>query len=169
MLGGQPEVTIKRSFRNSHITQRVRIAPDSKIITVYTDVDWHEQETLLKAAFPLDVHADHARFETQYGHIQRATHENTSWDNARFEVCAHRWVHVGEPGFGAAVINDSTYGHDVSRHPGSNGSSFTTVRLSLLRGPRVPRSRDGPGQRIPSRTVWWWAPRWRTPWPPVTP
>ncbi|MHA7305552.1 alpha-mannosidase [Arthrobacter sp. TMN-49] len=138
MLGDQPEITIKRSFRKSHIAQRVRISPDSKVITVFTDVDWHEQETLLKAAFPLDVHADHARFETQYGHIQRATHENTSWDNARFEVCAHRWVHVGEPGFGAAVINDSTYGHDVSRHPGANGSSFTTVRLSLLRGPRFP-------------------------------
>jgi len=138
MGSGQAEITIKRTFRKSHITQRVRISPDSKVITVYNDVHWHEQETLLKAAFPLDVHADHARFETQYGHIQRATHENTSWDNARFEVCAHRWVHVGEPGFGAAVINDSTYGHDVSRHPGSNGSSYTTVRLSLLRGPRFP-------------------------------
>lgn len=135
---GLAEITIKRSFRKSHITQRVRITPDSKVITVHNDVDWREQETLLKAAFPLDVHADHALFETQYGHIQRATHENTSWDNARFEVCAHRWVHVGEPSFGAAVINDSTYGHDVSRHPGSNGSSFTTVRLSLLRGPRFP-------------------------------
>ncbi|MHA7176522.1 alpha-mannosidase [Arthrobacter sp. Sr24] len=135
---GHAQITIKRSFRKSHITQRVRIAPDSKVITVHNEVDWHEQETLLKAAFPLDVHADHARFETQYGHIQRATHENTSWDNARFEVCAHRWVHVGEPGFGAAVINDSTYGHDVSRHPGSNDASFTTVRLSLLRGPRFP-------------------------------
>ena len=143
---GQAEITIKRSFRASRITQRVRIAPDSKTITVHNDVDWHEQETLLKAAFPLDVHADHARFETQYGHIQRATHENTSWDNARFEVCAHRWVHVGEPGFGAAVVNDSTYGHDVSRHPGSNGSSFTTVRLSLLRGPRFPDPETDQGQ-----------------------
>ncbi|AIY02484.1 putative alpha mannosidase [Arthrobacter sp. PAMC 25486] len=138
IFDGAAHVSIERSFRKSHITQRVRIAPDSKVITVLNEVDWHEQETLLKAAFPLDVHADHARFETQYGHIQRATHENTSWDNARFEVCAHRWVHVGEPGFGAAVINDSTYGHDVSRHPGTNGSSFTTVRLSLLRGPRFP-------------------------------
>ncbi|GAA4655657.1 alpha-mannosidase [Arthrobacter cryoconiti] len=146
MLGTQPEITIRRSFRKSHITQRVRIAAGSKTITVYTDVDWHEQETLLKAAFPLDVHADHARFETQYGHITRATHENTSWDNARFEVCAHRWVHVGEPGFGAAVINDSTYGHDVSRHPGSNGSSFTTVRLSLLRGPRFPDPQTDQGR-----------------------
>lgn len=143
---GLAEITIKRSFRKSHITQRVRISADSKVITVHNDVDWREQETLLKAAFPLDVHADHARFETQYGHIQRATHENTSWDNARFEVCAHRWVHVSEPGFGAAVINDSTYGHDVSRHPGTNGSSFTTVRLSLLRGPRFPDPETDQGQ-----------------------
>ncbi|WP_207344885.1 glycoside hydrolase family 38 C-terminal domain-containing protein [Arthrobacter sp. E3] len=146
ILDGVAQIAIKRSFRSSHITQRVRIAADSKTITVHNSVNWHEQETLLKAAFPLDVHADHARFETQYGHIQRATHENTSWDNARFEVCAHRWVHVGEPGFGAAVVNDSTYGHDVSRHPGANGSSFTTVRLSLLRGPRFPDPETDQGQ-----------------------
>lgn len=138
LADGAAEVAITRSFRESRITQRVRIAPDSKTITVENEVDWHERETLLKAAFPLDIHADHARFETQYGHIQRATHENTSWDNARFEVCAHRWVHVGEPGFGAAVVNDSTYGHDVSRHLGATGSSYSTVRLSLLRGPRFP-------------------------------
>ncbi len=135
---GAAVVTIKRSFGHSQITQSVHIAPGSAQLTVHNDIDWHERETLLKAAFPLDVHADSARFETQYGHIQRPTHENTSWDNARFEVCAHRWVHVGEPGFGAAVINDSSYGHDVSRHAGTNGSSFTTVRLSLLRGPRFP-------------------------------
>ncbi|MEO8220041.1 MAG: glycoside hydrolase family 38 C-terminal domain-containing protein [Specibacter sp.] len=135
---GTVVVSIQRSFRNSVVRQQVRIAPDSKQVTVNNDIDWHEQETLLKAAFPIDVHADSARYETQYGHIQRPTHENTSWDSARFEVCAHRWVHVSEPGFGAAVINDSTYGHDVSRHLGDDGSSFTTVRLSLLRGPKFP-------------------------------
>ena len=32
----------------------------------------------------------------------RPTHTNTSWDAARFEVYAHRWVHVGEPGYGVA-------------------------------------------------------------------
>jgi len=135
---GTVVVTIARSFRNSKAVQEVRIAPDSKTITVRNTIDWHEQETLLKAAFPIDVHADSARYETQYGHITRPTHENTSWDSARFEVCAHRWVHVSEPGFGAAVVNDSTYGHDVSRHLGDDGSSYTTVRLSLLRGPKFP-------------------------------
>lgn len=139
-------VTIKRSFRGSQITQRVHIAAGSKTIKVHSDVDWHEKETLLKVAFPIDVHTDHASYETQYGHIQRPTHENTSWDSARFEVCAHRWVHVGEPGFGAAAVNNSKYGHDVSRHQSPTGSSFSTVRISLLRGPQFPDPETDQGQ-----------------------
>jgi alpha-mannosidase len=65
--------------------------------------------------------------------VFRPTHTNTSWDAARFEVCAHRWVHVAEPGFGVAVINDSTYGHDISR-----SGRATVVRLSLVRAPHIP-------------------------------
>jgi alpha-mannosidase len=57
---------------------------------------------------------------------------------ARFEVCAHRWVHVAEPGYGAALVNDSTYGHDVTRTSRSDGGTTTTARLSLLRAPRYP-------------------------------
>jgi alpha-mannosidase len=135
---GAAVVTVRRSFGSSSITQRIRIAPDSARIEVANSAEWHEQEKLLKAAFPVDVHTDQASFETQYGHIRRATHENTSWDNARFEVCAHRWAQVEERGYGAAVVNDSTYGHDVARHPHPDGGSYTTVRLSLLRGPRFP-------------------------------
>lgn len=136
--GGSAIVTIRRSFGASSVCQTITIAPDSGRILVHNDIDWHEQEKLLKAAFSIDVHTDHAAFETQYGHVVRATHENTSWDNARFEVCAHRWVHVGEPGYGAALVNDSTYGHDVSRHLSADGGSYSTVRLSLLRGPKFP-------------------------------
>src|SRR5690606_39476502 len=58
----------------------------------------------------LDVHADRASSEIQFGHVQRPTHANTSWDMARFETVAHRWVHVAESGFGVAIGNDSTYG-----------------------------------------------------------
>ena len=70
--------------------------------------------------------------------MQRSTDANTSWDVARFEICAHRYVHVGEPGYGLAVVNDSTYGHDVTRTVRPDGGTTTTVRLSLLRAPRFP-------------------------------
>lgn len=110
----------------------------SRALEIETAVDWHERQKLLKLAFPLDVHVDRASSEIQFGHVQRPTHANTSWDMARFETVAHRWVHVGEAGFGVAVANDSTYGHDITRAPREGGGTVTNVRLSLLRAPLYP-------------------------------
>jgi alpha-mannosidase len=67
------------------------------------------------------VRAERAASEVQFGHVYRPTHENTSWDAACFETSAHGWVHVGEPGFGVAVANGSTYGHDITRQPRHGG------------------------------------------------
>jgi len=47
-------------------------------------------------------------------------------------------VHVAEPDYGVAVLNDSTYGHDVGRTAQEDGGTTTTVRLSLVRAPRSP-------------------------------
>jgi alpha-mannosidase len=97
----------------------------------------------LKLAFPTSIFTDRASSEIQFGHIQRPTYTNTTWDVARYETCAHRWVQVAEPGFGFAVANDSTYGHDIRRqYKGPQGVGDqppgTTVRLSLIRGPMFP-------------------------------
>jgi alpha-mannosidase len=129
---------IVRSFGDSRITQTVRLTAGSRRIDVLTEIDWHEQEKLLKTAFPLDVHADRSTAEIQFGHVHRPTHANTSWDAARFEVCAHRWVHVAEPGYGVALITDSSYGYDAVRDTRADGGTTTTVRLSLVRAPRCP-------------------------------
>ena len=126
-------VRVERAFGDSRIVQLLTLDAGSPRLLIDTDIDWQESEKVLKAAFPLDVHADRSSSEIQFGHVQRPTHTNTSWDAARFEICAHRWVHVGEPGYGIAVVNDSTYGHDISRD-----GSTTTVRLTLLRSPHSP-------------------------------
>ncbi|MFC4035008.1 alpha-mannosidase [Streptomyces polygonati] len=131
-------VRVERSFGPSHLVQHLELAAGSARLTVRTDIDWQHRDTLLKAAWPLNVHAERESAEIQFGHVQRPTHENTSWDAARFELWAHRWVHVGEHGWGAAVVNDSTYGHDVSRLTREDGGVTTTLRLSLLRSPHSP-------------------------------
>jgi alpha-mannosidase len=131
-------VRVERSFGSSRITQTVRMTAGSRRVDVLTEVDWREQERFLKAAFPLDLHADRTAAEIQFGHVHRPTHTNTSWDAARFEVYAHRWVHAGEPGYGVALLTDSTYGFDAGRTTRDDGGTTTTVRLSLLRGPRSP-------------------------------
>ncbi|CAM5554033.1 alpha-mannosidase [Streptomyces spiroverticillatus] len=131
-------VTVSRSFGESTVVQRLSLRSGAKVLDIETDVEWHESEKFLKAAFPLDVKADRSAAETQFGHVFRATHTNTSWEAAKFEICAHRWIQVEEPGWGAAVVNDSTYGHDVTRDVREDGGQTTTVRLSLLRAPRYP-------------------------------
>ncbi len=122
-------VVVRRSFGDSRITQWYVLRAGSARLDIVTDVEWHEDEALLKAAFPFDVRADDARYDIQYGHVRRPTHRNTSWDDARFEVCGHFWADLSEPDFGVALVNDSKYGHDCL------GS---TMRLSLLRAPNYP-------------------------------
>jgi alpha-mannosidase len=134
---GSATVVVRRRFGRSSVIQRTTLRPGAGEIDFATEVDWHEAERFLKVAFPLDVHTDTSTSEIQFGHLQRPTHANTTWDAAKFEICAHRWVHVGEPGFGVAIANDSTYGHDVRRRDGE-GRPGTDIRLSLLRAPRYP-------------------------------
>ncbi|WP_298037977.1 glycoside hydrolase family 38 C-terminal domain-containing protein [uncultured Microbacterium sp.] len=131
-------VCVIRGRGATRITQTLTLEAGAQALDIETTVDWHERQKLLKLAFPLDVHAERAASEIQFGHVHRPTHANTSWDMARFETVAHRWVHVGESGFGVAVANDATYGHDIARAPRSGGGSMTVVRLSLLRAPLYP-------------------------------
>ncbi|WP_446664029.1 alpha-mannosidase [Flexivirga sp. B27] len=135
---GAAVVTVRREFGDSNVVQTMTLSPGSRQLDCSVAVDWHERETVLKVALPVDVHATDAAYETQFGHLRRPTHTNTSWDAARFEVCAHRFVHVSEPGFGVAVVNSATYGHEVTRHEATPSGTFSTVRLSLLRAPRFP-------------------------------
>jgi alpha-mannosidase len=138
---------ITRTFgQGSTVRQELTLAADCARIDIVTRVSWGEQEHLLKLAFPADVHSDTAAFETQFGHVVRPTHENTSWDAARFEVVGHRWARVSEGDYGVSVVNDSVYGHEVVRRPRANGGTYSVIRLSLLRGPRFPDPEADQGQ-----------------------
>ncbi|MEU1891461.1 alpha-mannosidase [Streptomyces pristinaespiralis] len=137
--GTAAAVRVVRSFGDSKVTQLIGLAPGAKRLDIDTEVDWHETEKFLKASFPLDIHAERYASETQFGHFHRATHTNTSWEAAKFEACNHRFVHMEEPGWGVALVNDSTYGHDVTRTVRtSDAGTTTTLRVSLLRAPRFP-------------------------------
>ena len=94
-----------------------------------TQVDWREHQVLLKAAFPVTVNSPRATFEIQWGNVERPTHWNTSWDWARFESCAHKWIDLSEGDYGVSLLNDCKYGHDVKGH---------TMRLTLLKSGIMP-------------------------------
>jgi alpha-mannosidase len=112
----------------STIRQRISLGPTPGI-RFDTEVDWHEEDKMLKVAFPVNVNANRATYEIQFGNVERPTHMNTSWDMARFEVCAHKWVDLSEGEQGVALLNDCKYGHDIHRN---------VMRLTLLRSPKAP-------------------------------
>ncbi|MDO5728762.1 MAG: glycoside hydrolase family 38 C-terminal domain-containing protein [Actinomycetaceae bacterium] len=135
---------IHRRFNDSTITQTVTIRPGSRWIDFEQDIDWHEKEVFLKWEFPTTLHAPASQAEIQFGHVNRPTHENTSWEDAKFELYAHRWLRIAEPNYGVSIANDGTYGYDVRRSV-VDGTVCTTPRLSVLRGPQFPDPTGDPG------------------------
>jgi alpha-mannosidase len=122
-------IRITKKFSRSIIVQKILIYRDIPRIDFETWVDWKEDQVLLKASFPVDVHTDKATYDIQFGNVERPTHWNTSWDWARFEVCGHKWADLSEAGFGVSLLNDCKYGHDIK-----DG----TMRLTLLKSGTMP-------------------------------
>jgi len=120
---------IQRTILNSTYTQRISLRYNSPQLDVATTIDWREKHVFLKVAFPVDVLAPTATYEIQWGNVQRPTHRNTSWDWARFETCAQKWVDLSEGDYGASLLNDCKYGHDIHNN---------VMRISLLRSPTMP-------------------------------
>ena len=122
-------IEIKRRILNSEYTQRISLDYNSPRLDFDTHVDWKDRHILLKVAFPVDVLAPQATYEIQWGNVQRPTHRNTSWDWARFETCAHKWVDLSEGNYGVSLLNDCKYGHDIHD---------SVMRITLLRSPTMP-------------------------------
>lgn len=129
-------IAVERSIGASRMTTTYRLTAGSPRLDIGFDIDWAHDEHLLAVRFPLDVRADEARCGIQFGHVSRPTHRNTSWDIAKFEVCAHRWVDLSEPSFGVAVLDDTRFGHAVQ-----DGG----IRVTLLRAPNFPDPRADRG------------------------
>lgn len=104
---------IERRISHSVIKQKIHFYANSQRIDFETYVDWKEHQTVLKVHFPVEVHTDEATFDIQFGNLTRKTHKNTSWDEARFESCAHKWVDRSEGHYGVSLLNDCKYGHSI--------------------------------------------------------
>ena len=120
---------VKRLYGASEIIQDFVLYAGAKRLDVETKIDWKQHNCLLKAEFPINVNAVKASFDIQFGNVERSTHENTLWDFAQFEVCAHKWADLSDSGAGLSLLNDCKYGYSAKDN---------TLTLSLLRGTTYP-------------------------------
>lgn len=115
--------------RASRIRQEMVVYANSRRIDFETWADWQEDHRLLRVLFDVDIRATKASYDIQFGHVERPTHYNTSWDWARFEVCGHKWADLSESDYGVSLLSDCKYGYSVKD---------TVMGLSLLKSAKYP-------------------------------
>lgn len=130
---------VVKKYLSSVITQYIWLYSRNARIDFDNDIDWHEHHQLLKAAFPFDINTASATYEIQFGHYSRPTHSNTSWDKAKFEVCAHKWTDMSENGYGVSLLNDCKYGFSAED---------STLKITMIKCGTYPNPESDQGRHI---------------------
>jgi alpha-mannosidase len=121
----------------SELVQKVVLTKGSRRIDFITNADWKENGRMLRTSFPVNITTQEAVCDIQFGNIKRPTHRNTSWDMAKYEVCAHKWVDLSQGDYGVALMNDCKYGHKVIDN---------VMDLNLLRSSSYPATEADHGK-----------------------
>ena len=116
-------------FMDSQFEQTVALTLGDTLVQFDMDADWHEELKMLRADFIPSVFADKVKCDIQFGQIDRSTKNDTSIEQAQFEVCAHKFVNLDGEGYSLALFNRCKYGHKVKEG---------MLSLALLRAPRFP-------------------------------
>jgi len=127
--GVRAGIKVTRRYCDSTIVQTITLHEGSPRLDFDTEIDWHEDHVLLRSAFPFDIRSDFASYEIQFGHIKRPTHRNTSWDQAKFEVSAHKWADLSDADFGVSLLNNCKYGYNCEEN---------VMGISLLKAATYP-------------------------------
>lgn len=116
-------------FMDSQFEQTVALTLGDTLVQFDMDADWHEELKMLRADFIPSVFADKVKCDIQFGQIDRSTKNDTSIEQAQFEVCAHKFVNLDGEDYSLALFNRCKYGHKVKEG---------LLSLALLRAPRFP-------------------------------
>jgi alpha-mannosidase len=127
--GSQVLMVQRYRYDNSSLEQTIVLTAGSRRIDFKTTIDWQETHKMLRTSFPLTIHARDAACDIQFGHVKRPTYRNSSWEMAKDEICAHKWVDLSQPDYGVALLNDCKYGYRVDEN---------VLDLNLLRSSTFP-------------------------------
>lgn len=119
---------VEREYGTSEFVQYISLtdgAADDRI-DIRTDIDWSQENSILKAEFPVTVSNSYASYDLGLGVVQRGNNTSRS-----YEVPAQQWADItSEDGsYGVSVISGYKNGWDK---PDDN-----TLRLTLLHSPGV--------------------------------
>ncbi len=114
-----------QSDKRSTFTNIVALTDGSKVVEVYSEIEWQSLRTMAKQKFAFTCENDKATFDLGLGAIER---ENMS--EKLFEVPAQKWVDLTDKSgsFGVSVISECKYGWDKFKD--------NTLRMTVLHTPK---------------------------------
>ncbi|MCB7321304.1 alpha-mannosidase [Lacrimispora sp. 210928-DFI.3.58] len=122
-------IGISKEIHTSKIEQEMIIYHHTPMIEFKTMIDWDECQKMLRVEFPADINSLTARYDVAFGNAEHPNHATTSYDQARFEVCGHKWGDVSDASYGVSLLNDCKYGYTIQN---------SRMELSLLRSADFP-------------------------------
>ncbi len=134
VCGAKAYAKVAYKVCDTEVWQTISITDNSALVTFETKVNFVAKEQMLRAAFPVNIKTETAKFNIQFGHIERKTTENDSWDTAQYEVSGQKFVDFSQGDYGISLIDDCKYGY---RCKGD------VIDIDLIRAPK-----DGPGENV---------------------
>jgi len=114
---GLPAIRCVHRWRNSTFVSTISLPPQEDFVDIRLECDWQETLAVLRTEFTLSIGSEaEAWHEIPYGAVKR--------ERDGQETPSQRWVDLSDSRGGAALINDSRYGHSVLDN---------TIRMTLLR------------------------------------
>ncbi len=121
------------------VVQNVSLTGNEDFVRINIQIENNRDKSMLRVKFESNVYSDKCTFNTQNGHIYRATTENNKTEIAQYEVCGQKFVDLSDGNSGIAIINDCKYGF---RCKGS------TIDMNLLRSPHNPAHNVDKGEFV---------------------
>ena len=107
-------IEVWRHWNHSTFIQRIHVYRDLARVDFDLEAHWFELSTprtdapMLRVAFPLNVSGGRFFCDTPFAAVERPTDGR--------EVPAQKWIDLSGPAGGAALLNDSKYGHRCDGH-----------------------------------------------------
>ncbi|HEX4141582.1 MAG TPA: glycoside hydrolase family 38 C-terminal domain-containing protein, partial [Candidatus Methylacidiphilales bacterium] len=141
--GVQGAVEFTRKLgRKSSVSVRYRLDAFQPILHLEYEIDWHEEQTLLKVLFPTAYNGRLARFGAPFGSVRRGQQPGAPSDEAMFESAGSRWAIVMDDADseGLAFVTEAKYGFSCREG---------VLGVSLVRSPRVTGEDAGNARLFP--------------------
>ena len=117
------------SFRSSIVKQVMRVFKSRLYIEFEHDVNWQDLGYMLRSGFDMNIEANEAVSDIQFGYISRSRLSKTPIEKAMLEVPSQQWISIDDGKSGAALLNTSKYGYYIKDN---------VLDINLLRSTNYP-------------------------------